>query len=207
MARLNLLEETRFEKLPVTVYPDEETAAKKVARRISDLIIRKQKIGEQAILGLATGATPIGVYKELVRIHKEEGLSFKNVITFNLDEYFPMKPTSPQSYVIFMKENLFNTTKYLNKLKWIDSQTSALFTEFTLFNPNINLFMNCSVLFEIASSGSFINTTQFRSIDLYTINQSQYFSFKLALSLIFMIFMLALFVIELVKFFKLKGFN
>ena len=108
MARLNLLEETRFEKLPVTVYPDEETAAKKVARRISDLIIRKQKIGEQAILGLATGATPIGVYKELVRIHKEEGLSFKNVITFNLDEYFPMKPTSPQSYVIFMKENLFN---------------------------------------------------------------------------------------------------
>jgi len=108
MARLNLLEETRFEKLPVTVYPNEETASKKVARRISDLIIRKQKSGESAILGLATGATPVGVYKELVRIHKEEGLSFKNVITFNLDEYFPMKPTSPQSYVTFMKENLFN---------------------------------------------------------------------------------------------------
>lgn len=108
MARLNLLEETRFEKLPVTVYPNEETASKKVARRISDLIIRKQQNGENAILGLATGATPVGVYKELVRIHKEEGLSFKNVITFNLDEYFPMKPTSPQSYVTFMKENLFN---------------------------------------------------------------------------------------------------
>ncbi|HQS05048.1 MAG TPA: 6-phosphogluconolactonase, partial [Daejeonella sp.] len=108
MARLNLLEETRFEKLPVTVYPNEKTADKKVARRISDLIIRKQKNGESAILGLATGATPVGVYKELVRIHKEEGLSFKNVITFNLDEYFPMKPTSPQSYVTFMKENLFN---------------------------------------------------------------------------------------------------
>jgi len=108
MARLNLLEETRFEKLPVTVYPNEETAARMVARRISDLIIKKQKNGENAILGLATGATPVGVYKELVRIHKEEGLSFKNVITFNLDEYFPMKPTSPQSYVTFMKENLFN---------------------------------------------------------------------------------------------------
>ncbi|MDP3468316.1 MAG: glucosamine-6-phosphate deaminase [Daejeonella sp.] len=107
MARLNLLEETRFEKLPVTVYPNEETAARMVARRISDLIIKKQKNGENAILGLATGATPVGVYKELVRIHKEEGLSFKNVITFNLDEYFPMKPTSPQSYVTFMKENLF----------------------------------------------------------------------------------------------------
>lgn len=108
MARLNLLEETRFEKLPITVYPNKDIASKKVARRIADLIISKQKSGENAILGLATGATPIEVYQELVRIHKEEGLSFKNVITFNLDEYFPMKPTSPQSYVTFMKENLFN---------------------------------------------------------------------------------------------------
>ncbi len=108
MARLNLLEETRFEKLPVTVYPNEDIASKKVARRITDLIISKQEKGENAILGLATGVTPIGVYREMVRIHKEEGISFKNVITFNLDEYFPMKPTSPQSYVSFMKENLFD---------------------------------------------------------------------------------------------------
>src|SRR5690606_38552741 len=54
------------------------------------------------------GATPIGVYRELCRMHREEGLSFKNVITFNLDEYYPMKPDSPQSYVTFMKENLFD---------------------------------------------------------------------------------------------------
>lgn len=108
MARLNLLEETRFEKLPVTVYPDPDTASKKVARRITDLILEKQQNNETAILGLATGATPIGVYQELVRIHKEENVSFRNVITFNLDEYFPMKPTSPQSYVSFMKENLFD---------------------------------------------------------------------------------------------------
>jgi glucosamine-6-phosphate deaminase len=108
MARLNLLEETRFEKLPVTVYPDQSTASKRVARRIADLIIRKQKSGEKAVLGLATGVTPIGVYEELVRLHREEGLSFQNVVTFNLDEYFPMKPNSPQSYVAFMKENLFN---------------------------------------------------------------------------------------------------
>lgn len=108
MARLNLLEETRFEKLPVTVFANEDIASKKVARRIADLIILKQSKGESAILGLATGATPVKVYKELVRIHKEEGLSFSNVITFNLDEYFPMMPTSPQSYVTFMKENLFN---------------------------------------------------------------------------------------------------
>ncbi|WP_026897172.1 glucosamine-6-phosphate deaminase [Daejeonella oryzae] len=108
MARLNLLEETRFEKLPVTVYPNQQIAAKNVARRIADLIIRKQKSNEIAVLGLATGVTPIGVYEELVRLHKEEGLSFKNVITFNLDEYFPMRPTSSQSYVAFMKENLFD---------------------------------------------------------------------------------------------------
>ncbi len=108
MARLNLLEETRFEKLPVTVYPNTDIASRKVARRITDLIQKKNQNGENAILGLATGVTPIGVYQELVRIHKEEHISFKNVITFNLDEYFPMKPTSPQSYVSFMKENLFD---------------------------------------------------------------------------------------------------
>ena len=108
MARLNLLEETRFEKLPVTVYPDQHIAARRVARRIADLIISKQKKGENAVLGLATGVTPIGVYEELVRLHKTEGLSFKNVVTFNLDEYFPMKPDSLQSYVAFMKENLFD---------------------------------------------------------------------------------------------------
>ncbi len=108
MARLNLLEETRFEKLHVTVYPNTDIASCKVARRIADLIQKKSKNGQNAILGLATGVTPIGVYKELVRIHKEEKVSFKNVITFNLDEYFPMKPTSPQSYVSFMKENLFD---------------------------------------------------------------------------------------------------
>jgi glucosamine-6-phosphate deaminase len=108
MIRLNLLEETRFEKLPVTVYPDQHIASKQVARRICELIRRKQQNGETTVLGLATGATPVGVYAELVRLHREEGLSFQNVITFNLDEYYPMKPTAPQSYVTFMNENLFD---------------------------------------------------------------------------------------------------
>ncbi|WP_299754816.1 glucosamine-6-phosphate deaminase [uncultured Pontibacter sp.] len=106
--RLNLLEETRFEKLPVSVYPDQNTASVTVARRIADLIRNKQNNGEQAVLGLATGATPVGVYAELVRMHREEGLSFHNVITFNLDEYYPMQPDAAQSYVTFMNENLFN---------------------------------------------------------------------------------------------------
>ncbi|MES2276083.1 MAG: glucosamine-6-phosphate deaminase [Bacteroidota bacterium] len=108
MARLNLLEETRYEKLAVTVYPDQLTASQKVAARIAALIKRKEQNNEQTVLGLATGATPIGVYAELVRLHREEGLSFKNVITFNLDEYFPMQPQAAQSYVTFMNENLFD---------------------------------------------------------------------------------------------------
>src|ERR1700761_6881176 len=108
MARLNLLEETRYEKLPVTVYEDQQQASVAVATRSADLIKSKSASGEQTILGLATGVTPIAVYAELVRLHKEDGLSFKNVITFNLDEYYPMQPTSVQSYVRFMNEELFS---------------------------------------------------------------------------------------------------
>lgn len=108
MARLNLLEETRFEKLAVNVFQDEHIASRKVARRIADIIISKQNKGENAVLGLATGATPVEVYEELARLHKEEGLSFQNVITFNLDEYYPMHPEAKQSYVRFMDEQLFN---------------------------------------------------------------------------------------------------
>ena len=108
MARLNLLEETRYEKLPVTVYNNPAEASVAVAARMASLIRGKQAKGEKAVLGLATGVTPVAVYAELVRLHKEEGLSFKNVITFNLDEYYPMQPTAVQSYVRFMNEQLFN---------------------------------------------------------------------------------------------------
>jgi len=108
MSRLNLLEETRYEKLPVSVFSDEDTASIEVARRIASLIVSKQENGEQAVLGLATGATPVTVYKELIRLHQEEGLSFSNVVTFNLDEYYPMLPDAKQSYVRFMNENLFD---------------------------------------------------------------------------------------------------
>lgn len=59
-------------------------------------------------MGLATGSTPKGVYMELVRLHKEEGLSFNNVITFNLDEYYPISKTALQSYNKYMKDHLFN---------------------------------------------------------------------------------------------------
>jgi glucosamine-6-phosphate deaminase len=95
MIRLNLLEETRFEKVLATVYKDADTASNIVAARIAALIKTKQAKSEKTVLGLATGATPVGVYKELIRLHKEEGLSFKDVVTFNLDEYYPMRVLMP----------------------------------------------------------------------------------------------------------------
>ncbi|MGO1243583.1 MAG: glucosamine-6-phosphate deaminase [Sphingobacterium sp.] len=108
MARLNLLEETRFERVPVKVYPTQNEASLDVAKRIATIIRAKQAKGETAVLGLATGATPVKIYKELVRLHQQEGLSFKNVVTFNLDEYYPMRPDADQSYVSFMNKSLFD---------------------------------------------------------------------------------------------------
>lgn len=97
----------RFENMPVTVYPDSKSASRDVAEIIAKLIRSKQSRNEMAVIGLATGSTPTTVYSELVRMY-HEGLSFKNVITFNLDEYFPMNPDALQSYVRFMKEHLFD---------------------------------------------------------------------------------------------------
>ncbi len=98
----------RFEKIPTEIYRDSGEACRSVAQEIASLIRIKQAKGEIAVLGLATGSTPTRLYGELVRMHKEEGLSFKNVVSFNLDEYFPMNPDALQSYVRFMNEYLFD---------------------------------------------------------------------------------------------------
>ncbi|MCK6693719.1 MAG: hypothetical protein L6Q97_16685, partial [Thermoanaerobaculia bacterium] len=71
-----------FEKMPVKIWDDAKDASRFVARSIELAIRQKQQEGEKIVLGLATGSTPIKVYEELVRMHKEEGLSFRNVITF-----------------------------------------------------------------------------------------------------------------------------
>jgi len=101
-------EQRRLEKIFTVIYPDAKSASRAVANEIADLIRQKAASGKPTVLGLATGSTPTSVYEELVRLHREEGLSFKNVITFNLDEYYPMKPDSLQSYVRFMHEHLFD---------------------------------------------------------------------------------------------------
>jgi len=101
-------EETRFEKIHNIVFSNSEEGSICVAKEIATLIKEKQKENQLCILGLATGSSPIKVYEELVRLHKEEGLSFENVVTFNLDEYFPMDRNSIHSYFYFMHQYLFN---------------------------------------------------------------------------------------------------
>src|SRR5688572_32788094 len=96
-----------FEKIPVKIYPDLKKGSYAVAKEVAALIRDKQKNHEKCVLGLATGSTPKTLYAELVRMHKEEGLSFKNVVTFNLDEYYPIDNDALQSYNRFMRSNLF----------------------------------------------------------------------------------------------------
>ncbi|MBC8084467.1 MAG: glucosamine-6-phosphate deaminase [Hymenobacter sp.] len=95
-------------RVPVRVFPDSERASATVARELADFIRQRAAEGRTAVLGLATGSSPTRVYEELVRLHREEGLSFQNVVCFNLDEYYPMAPDSLQSYVRFMREYLFD---------------------------------------------------------------------------------------------------
>jgi len=97
-----------MERAPVLVYGSSAEASRAVAHEIADLVRAKAARGERAVLGLATGSTPQAVYEELVRLHREEGLSFANVVSFNLDEYWPMPPESLQSYRRFMNEYLFD---------------------------------------------------------------------------------------------------
>lgn len=97
-----------FEKTPVSIFETAATGSLYVAHEIASLIRKRNEQGQPTVLGLATGSTPIQVYAELVRLHKEEDVSFEHVITFNLDEYYPMKPESVQSYVHFMHEMLFD---------------------------------------------------------------------------------------------------
>ncbi len=97
-----------FEKIPVKVYADLKKGSEYVAQQIAALIREKQRKKENCVLGLATGSTPKTLYAQLVRMHREEKLSFRNVIAFNLDEYYPIDNKALQSYNRFMKINLFD---------------------------------------------------------------------------------------------------
>lgn len=91
----------------IRLHPRKSDAAQAVAKEVADLIRLRSKSGLKTVLGLATGATPLPLYAELIRLHRETGLSFRDVVTFNLDEYAGLPPTDPHSYRYFMEENLF----------------------------------------------------------------------------------------------------
>lgn len=104
----NTLAVSQYELIPLSIFDESQQANIAVAKLIADLIRKRTSEGKKTVLGLATGSTPVGVYDQLIKLHKEDGLSFKDVVTFNLDEYFPMQPNELQSYRRFMNEHLFN---------------------------------------------------------------------------------------------------
>ena len=95
-------------KAPTLVFPTSAQATRHVALMIESLIRQNNSAGRPTVLGLPTGSTPVGLYRELIRLHREEGLDFSRVVTFNLDEYFPMQPDDPQSYHRWMHETFFD---------------------------------------------------------------------------------------------------
>jgi len=95
-------------QVPCYVFDSDRDAARHVARTIANTIRERSAFGQRAVLGLATGSTPVGVYRELIRMHREEGLDFSNVVTFNLDEYYGLGSDQLQSYRRWMFEAFFN---------------------------------------------------------------------------------------------------
>ncbi|MDB6166627.1 MAG: glucosamine-6-phosphate isomerase [Lacunisphaera sp.] len=108
MNALTSLVRSSYEHVPLAVFAGSADASRAVAGEVAELIRARQREKRPLVLGLATGSTPIAFYAELVRLHREEGLSFANVITFNLDEYYPLAPDHPQSYARFMRTHLFD---------------------------------------------------------------------------------------------------
>src|SRR5256885_12417565 len=95
-------------KIPTLVFPTNAQASRHVALMIESLIRQNNSAGRATVLGLPTGSIPVGLYRELIRLHREAGLDFSRVITFNLDEYYPMTPDDPHSYRRWMDETFFN---------------------------------------------------------------------------------------------------
>src|SRR5262249_35164981 len=95
-------------RIPTLVFTSSAQASRHVAVMIESLIRQNNSAGLPTVLGLPTGSTPVGIYRELIRMHKEGGLDFSRVITFNLDEYFGLSPDDLHSYRRWMQETFFN---------------------------------------------------------------------------------------------------
>ena len=95
-------------RVPALRFPTAADGSKYVAREIDKLVRARNAAGKPTVLGLATGSTPVGLYRELIRLHKDEGLDLARVVTFNLDEYLPMPKEDAHSYFRWMHETFFN---------------------------------------------------------------------------------------------------
>jgi glucosamine-6-phosphate deaminase len=95
------------ERLPTVIVDDPQDLAVLLADRMIEVIKRETAAKGRCVLGLATGSTPIGIYRELIRRYEAGEVDFSQVVTFNLDEYYPMSPYSIHSYRVYMMENLF----------------------------------------------------------------------------------------------------
>jgi glucosamine-6-phosphate deaminase len=95
-------------RVPALVFGDSAAASRHVALQIDALVRQNIAAGRPTVLGLATGSTPLGLYRELIRLHRDAGLDLSGVVTFNLDEYYPMPPDDPHSYRRFMRQQLFD---------------------------------------------------------------------------------------------------
>src|SRR4051794_28228493 len=91
--------------LPCHAFDSHQHLARYVAQMIAGIVRERNSHGQKAVLGLPTGSTPVGVYRELIRLHREEGLDFSNVVTFNLDEYLGLGADRLQSYRRWMHEH------------------------------------------------------------------------------------------------------
>jgi glucosamine-6-phosphate deaminase len=100
-------EAEQYEHIRTRVFPSSDEAVRIVATSLAQLIKARLDERRNAVLGLATGSTPVKLYRELIRLHREQGLSFQNVVTFNLDEYYGLPPNHPESYRHFMEVQLF----------------------------------------------------------------------------------------------------
>lgn len=98
----------KFEKVYTNIFASESSGSMYVAREIENCIREKQKFGELCILGITTGKSPVGVFRALVEIHKKENLSFRNVVVFSLDEFFPISPKEQQSRNWLIHESLLD---------------------------------------------------------------------------------------------------
>src|SRR5262249_4266613 len=95
-------------RIPTLVFPTSTQASRHVALMIESLIRQNTSANRPTVLGLAPGSTPVALYRALMRRHEEAGLDFSRVVTFNLDEYYPMTPDDPHSYDRWMRETFFD---------------------------------------------------------------------------------------------------